>query len=330
MKIIDRKFLKSCTPTCHAGTIAFYKDKPIFSWFGGSREGAPDCSIYIQCPNKVVKISNNGIPHWNPILFPIEDKLFIFIKSGLFCDRWQTFILDISNILEYEFDIENVPIQILPAGLNGPVKTKPIFKDGLIHCGSSVETIYDWTAYKETYVYDRESGSLVFANRTPPMVVDKKYYNDIYGIGQKQTMGIIQPSLWVDKSGNMNAFYRSSRGLGRIYYSISKDSIHEMWSAPAPTKFNNPNSGVDTVYVNGRLFLVYNPDEQNRYPLVINELEDEMFEVIDEIIIAKNIPEDERVYSPELSYPYMIEHGGKLHLVYTHGRTKISYAEIEI
>ena len=143
-------------------------------------------------------------------------------------------------------------------------------------------------------------------------------------------MGIIQPSLWINRKGNLNAFFRSSRGLGKIYYSYSEDSIHELWSSPKPTKLSNPNSGIDTVYYNNRLFLVYNPSETSRSPLNVVELDEDTFEIIEEITIEKNVPESENAYSPELSYPYMIEHNGELHCVYTRGRSRIEYCVISV
>lgn len=324
MKIIERGFLNVNTRSCHAATMAFYKNEPVFSWFGGSREGDADCSIYIQYNNKVLALSSDGMPKWNPILFSYDDKLFLFLKSGVFCDRWQTFIINVSNIIENN---KISDVSMLPAGLNGPVKTKPIVKNGLIHCGSSVETIYDWTSYIETYLYDKDSGSLIFVKRSNPLTVPKKTYKDANG-SNRVSLGIIQPSLWKDKSGNMNAFFRSSRGLGSIYYSYSKDDGNELWSSPSPTRFDNPNSGIDTVYMDNNLFLVYNPSKEVRAPLIVSRIEDQLFETMDSVTVEESIPEKELVNSSELSYPYMVGRDGKLHLVYTRGRSKIEYVVI--
>jgi predicted neuraminidase len=143
-------------------------------------------------------------------------------------------------------------------------------------------------------------------------------------------MGLIQPSLYIDGKGSMNAFLRSSRGLGKIYHSHSEDKMNEMWSSPKPTKFLNPNSGIDCEYYNNRLFLVYNPSEIARNPLNLAELDEKTFDIIDEITIEKNIPEEEKTLSPELSYPYVVENDGKLHCVYTYGRSRIAYCSISI
>ena len=329
MEILNSESLKVSTKSCHAGTIAFYQDKPIYSWFGGSMEGAPDSSIYVQCDDKVHVLSGNGIPKWNPILFSYMDSLFLFFKAGLYCDRWQTFILDISGIFDSNFNINRVRTEVLPAGLNGPVKTKPIVHNGLIYCGSSVETIFDWSGYVETYMYDIASQSFVYVARTNPLTVPKVAYTDFYG-NKRNSLGIIQPSLWADRKGSLNAFFRSSRGLGKIYYSHSEDDIHELWSSPKPTKFLNPNSGIDTVCHNNRLFLVYNPSETARDPLNLVELNEETFDIIDEITIDKDIPESEHTNSPELSYPFLVENDGKLHCVYTRGRSKIIHTTVEI
>jgi len=303
----------------------------VFAWFGSNvGEGAPDSSIYIQYDDKVAVIGDKDrVPRWNPVLLACNNKLFLFIKIGMFCDRWATLIYDVSNIFDNNFDIDKIIPQVVPAGINGPVKTKCIEKNGLIYCGSSVETIVDWSSYVELWSYNKDSESLIFVNRTSPLTVDKIMYDDPY-YGKRMSQGIIQPSLWVDKNGNMNAFFRSSRGLGKIYYSFSNNELNDIWYPPKPTHFENPNSGIDTVYMNGRLFLVYNPSNKSRHPLVINELEDNMFTKIDEIVITEKIPEDEEVNSPELSYPYMIQNNGKLHLVYTWGRSRCEYCVIEV
>lgn len=329
MKIKHREFLQSPTDSVHASTIAFFRKKPIFSWFGGIREGLADSSIYIKKGKDLVVIGSDvHVAFWNPILFPYDGQLFIFVKKGEFCDRWQTDIYDISNFKEPK------KIGILPAGCNGPVKTKPLVHNDLIYCGSSVETRWDWTSYIETYKKDGDNFDCIY--RTPPLVVPKKTFKikTPYGqIVEKETSGIIQPSLWMDKYAKMNAFFRSSTALGRIYHSsVDMSGVNQpysKWSDPKPTELLNPNSSVDTVYLNNRLFVVFNPSYKDRVPLVVAEL-DEEFKAKDYIIIRDNVDKTIGYNTVELSYPYMIDHNGDLHLTYTYGRKKIEYVVLEI
>jgi predicted neuraminidase len=326
MKIIERKFLNTTTPSCHAASIAFYKNKSIYAWFGGQMEGLPDSAIYIQCDDKIYVIGDKDpIPRWNPILFPYENKLYLFVKLGRFCDSWATFIYDISDILEDNFDIKKAKYQILPAGLNGPVKTKCIVYDGLVYCGSSVETIVDWTSYCE--IYSVKDGIFEYVDRSRPLTVPKKMYRDPY-YGVRRSMGIIQPSLWCDGEV-LHAFFRSSRGLGKIYYShgYSRYESGIGWKDPIETKLPNPNSGIDTVYFNDRLFLAYNPSDISRNPLVISELDKE-FNVMNELVVQDKV--EGVTNTAELSYPYLVESDDKLNLVYTYGRSKIEHVVVEV
>ena len=95
------------------------------------------------------------------------------------------------------------------------------------------------------------------------------------------------------------------------------------------TSLDNPNSGVDVAYVKNKLYLVYNPSSENRYPLVISELDDQ-FNEVDRLVVRENIDEKDVTYSIELSYPYLLEHDGKLYLTYTYGRSRIEYVEVVI
>jgi len=339
MEIIDRKFLDVETPTCHASSIAFHKDAPVFAWFGGRREGLPDSSIYVQYKGKVKSLGKTvNVAHWNPILFTIKDELFLSYKIGEFCDRWQTYIINITDIENIK-DLNKVKKQIIPSGLNFCVKTKPIVKDNLIYCGSSVETIFDWTSYIEIYSY--RNNEFKYVSRSRPLIVEKKTYeyeHSLYGKIRTKTLGVIQPTLWMDKDNYLHAFFRSSRGLGKIYYAVDKGDGDgdSAWTDPEPTDFDNPNASIDVVYIkdegtvlplNHKIFLVHNPSSTYRYPLVLKEL-NEKFDVIEELVIEKETKG--KVYTPELSYPFLIEYNKQLHLTYTHGRSKIEYCAIKI
>jgi len=335
MKIIDRKFLSVQTPSCHASSIAFHSGYPVFAWFGGQREGLPDSSIYVEYKDGIRNLGTNvQVSHWNPILFNNGGELFLVYKVGKFCDSWQTFILNITDI-ENIGDLNKVKKQVLHAGLNFAVKTKPIEKDGVIYCGSSAETMFDWASWIETYIYKEDE--FVLLERSLPLAVPKKHYkinHPIYGSISSTSMGIIQPSLWMDSDDVLHAFFRSSSGLSKIYYSkgiyLEKgEPWSRQWSSPSATRFDNPNSGMDVVYVDGRLFLVYNPSSEKRYPLIISEL-NYKFEVIDEVIVQDKVDSGIRTLTSELSYPYMVEYKNKLHLTYTYGRKFIEYVTIEI
>ena len=134
--------------------------------------------------------------YWNPILFTIEDELFISYKRGDFCDRWQTYIKNITNSGN-EKTLSEEDSQIIPAGLNFCVKTKPLMdSQSYIYCGSSVETKNDWTSYIE--IYDYQNGKFEFNERSKPFTVPKSKYtfqHPIYGEIRGITLGIIQPSF---------------------------------------------------------------------------------------------------------------------------------------
>lgn len=345
MKILHREFARSITSGAHASTITFLKDEPVISWFGGTREGARDVGIFLQYQGQVNEFGGKTrSPWWNPILFTIEDNLYLFAKTGDFCDRWQTFLYQVHYSEDAEAYGEKIriglePLMTLPAGLNGPVKTKPIFRmdNKRMYVGSSVETNWDWTSYIEIYeVTDDPKQPLKFIRRSNPLTVPKVKYSYVSrfgGTGEKMSNGIIQPSLWLEGE-TMHAFFRSSRGLGKIYHSKSDidswaETSYSKWDDPMPTEFDNPNSGVDTVYFDNRLFLVYNPDDTQRTPLVVAEL-DEDLKVKDEIVIGTSDDVTGMTQTKELSYPYMVEQDGKLHLTYTYGRSKIEYIVIEV
>jgi len=333
MKILERYFLPSPTPSVHAATIEFWKGYPVFSWFGGTQEGFEDVAIYIYNLNndkKTIVIGNkDAYPRWNPILFNHDNNLYLFEKIGIFCDRWQTFI---HNVTKWDNEITEKEVRanqyVLPTGLNGPVKLRPVVIKSDIFCGSSQETFYDWTSYIERYKID--NGKWKFQQRSNPLNIENKVlYRDQFNGSTKVSMGVIQPSLWI-QNGKIKAFFRSSHGLNKIFYSENYDyDSYENWATPEATNLLNPNSGVSAVYCKDNLYLAYNPSTQFRCPLIVEKLKQKsstLFENNDvDGILIENKPE---MYAG-FSYPYMIEHEGLLHLVYTYDRKRIEYVVID-
>ena len=331
MKIKSRKFLPSTTRSVHAATIEWWKDHFVYSWFGGTQEGQSDVAIYIYNLNNKGETLAIGrgdqYPRWNPILFAFNDRLYLFEKIGMFCDRWQTVVHDITD---WDITLNEMNAlkngQFLPAGLNGPVKLRPVVYKDRILCGSAHETFSDWTSYIEEYVV--EDGIWKNIGRSNPLFVKEKvFFIDSYG-NKRRSLGIIQPTLWEDE-GKMKAFFRSSWGLGNIYYS----EMIEMgkWTDPVKTNLLNNNSGVSAVNYNDKLYLAFNNSNKFRYPLVVSEIKNcESLENIKSEATLLINDKDEKNMLMEFSYPYMIEHDGCLHLCYTYNRQKIEHVEISL
>src|SRR5688500_2396669 len=83
------------TASSHASTIVETKDDLICAWFGGSRERAPDVSIWasrnegkgwgppVEIANGVHDDIRVRYPCWNPVLFRLRDgPLMLFYKEG--------------------------------------------------------------------------------------------------------------------------------------------------------------------------------------------------------------------------------------------------------
>ena len=335
MKIIHREFLPvndACEHdiafAVHAATIEWWKDHFVFSWFFGSREGAPDVRIALYNLNNKKDFTNShvdGVAKWNPILFSHKENLFLCYKSGIFCDRWQSYMQNITN-RESIIDCRDVTksIKFLPTGINFSVKTPPLVVNDRIFCGSSVETYVDWTSYIEEFKFI--NGSLEYVNRSNPIFVPEKVlYKNTYG-DLRMSLGVIQPTLWND-NGTIKAMFRSSNGLNKIYYSeMIGDNI---WSTPVPTNLPNPNSSVCVSTFKDKLYLVYNDSMEGRDPLTIKRLKQvgTEFEMDGEDGILEIVSGDHRM---GYSYPYMIEKDGLLHLVYTYERRQIEYCVIEL
>ena len=340
MKIESRRYLKTITPSVHAATMDFFNGNPVFAFFGGSREGNPDVSIFInnlKGNDELIQVGDKDpVPRWNPILFSYDNKLLLFEKSGMFCDRWTTFVHDITNWDEAITAKEMYSTaQILPAGLNGPVKNRPLLYDNTLMCGSSVETIYDWAGYFEKYTF--VNNTLVYNARSKPLSIEKRLYNEPNTGRTVITKGIIQPAIWFDcKRGETNALFRSCGHNQCLYYSVGSFESN-YWRDPLPTNIPNPNSGVSVAKVGDRVFLAYNPSETSRVPLCVSEIkivdrkQDRVeFECIDTLVVSEKVDSSFPLNSGELSYPYLIENNGKLHLVYTCGRVRIEYITIGV
>ena len=294
------------TPACHAATIAAFDGALYAAWFGGTREGHDDVDIWLakrenDTWSKPVCMAFGDVPHWNPVLFPLGDQLFLYYKKGKPIPQWYTCYCILKDGAWSE------PQILVPGdqGGRGPVKNKPILlKDGSICAPASLE-------FKRWSIFRRQWQAFVDLS-----------HDGLNWQAQKPIpagVGLIQPTVWESDMG-LHALMRSNAGA--IYRSDSLDG-GVTWSRARATSLPNNNSGIDAAYDGGRVYVVYNPVAKNwgpRTPLAISASEDNGATWSETLTL-----EDAK---GEYSYPSMIAADGALHVVYTHQRQGIVYAKI--
>jgi len=294
--------------SCHASTIVEVEPgKLLAAWFGGTKEGDKDVRIWWSrhegsgWPKPQVAAEETGQPCWNPVLFKSKaGTLFLFYKAGPNPLSWSGFVRrSADNGLTWSQP------EILPAGILGPIKNKPItLRDGSILSGTSVESHRAWACWVERSTDDGRSW-----RRTGPITVPDQPY------------GIIQPTLFETRDGRLVMFVRS-RNIGFICKSESKDN-GATWSPAQKTDLPHPGSGIDLVRTGeGILFLVYNHTPRFRYPLNLGMSGDEgttwkMVHTFEE-------------QPGEYSYPAIIQTAdGRLHVTYTWKRQRIKHVVLD-
>ena len=296
-------FEKAPFPSCHASTIAEVTPGRFFAaWFGGTAEGAKDVAIWFAYHDGAawseprMFANEPGFPCWNPVLFKSsKGTLFLFYKAGPRPSNWSGFVKRSSD------DGKNWSrAEILPAGLLGPIKNKPIEHQGALVSPSSVESHRAWASWVERSADDGKTWT-----RHGPIQVPGK------------PNGNIQPTLFVTSKGSLLALCRT-RGMGRICQSESTDG-GLTWSDAKLTDLPNPGSGIDGVTAkDGAFYLAYNDSTKGRTPLKIARSKDDG-KTWENVATAEDTP-------GEFSYPALIQASdGRLHLVYTWNRKHIKH-----
>ncbi|HXH21211.1 MAG TPA: sialidase family protein [Dehalococcoidia bacterium] len=301
-----KRFIFESAPfaSCHASTIV--ETAPgefLAAWFGGSGEGAADVAIWGASfsggrwsPPEVLADEPEA-PCWNPVLFATRDgRVHLYYKAGLSPQSWSGFFRVRST------DGSWSEPEMLPAGLLGPAKNKPLLlSSGRIVAGTSVESYRAWAAWVEL----SDDGGRTWRRRGP-----------IAAPGEPR--GVIQPAIFETSSGDLRMLLRSAR-IGRICEARSSDR-GETWTAAAPTALANPNSGIDAVRLqDGRVILCHNPLERGRTPLVLSVSEDDG-DTWREAVQLESGP-------GEYSYPAVVQASdGEIHVTYTWRRERIGHA----
>jgi len=319
--------------SCHAPSIEHVDGtKFLVVWFQGSREGAPDVSIWSieidflsktrAVPKEIFKLENSA--HWNPVLFKDQKgKIHIYFKVGEKIDSWVTWHATYNN---GEWSAaEKIKSCFSRITGRGPVRSKPIFlSNGDWIAPSSIEetieyldTYYgkkplsEWRAFVDRSINFGKSwkaSSLIDFDR-------EKFGHQPYDDSRKFG-GIIQPTLWESSSGNVHMLLRST--ACKIFRS---DSLNygKKWSPAYETSLPNNNSAIDIAKSeDGVLCMAYNPIAENwgpRTPLSVSFSFGEGTKWTKPINIASG--------DGSYSYPSIVPYGAGFVIVFSSNRLSI-------
>ncbi len=309
--IVRAEFIYAEAPfrSCHASTLVEVAPGTILAaWFGGTDEGENDVAIWGarleggQWGPVREWARAEGVPCWNPALFHTEEgETLLFYKAGENPRSW-------SGLVKRSFDAGKTwsKAELLPAGILGPIKNKPIqLDDGTLVCGSSVESWRAWACWVEL----TKDGGRTWTKHGPIEVPN-------------HPMGIIQPTMFETREGNLRFLCRATRSIGKICLAESRDG-GKTWSDARPIDLPNPNSGIDAVRMHdGRIALIYNHTPSARSPLNLG-ISDDDGETWEMALTLEDQP-------GEYSYPAVIQSkDGKLHITYTWKRQRIKYVVVD-
>lgn len=323
-RVVQNDFIEPApaVPEVHASTIVEAADGVLVAaWFGGTKEGNDDVSIYVSrregaaawTPAKIVaegvEPGKERQPTWNPVLHRAADgRLLLFFKTGPSPEKWWGEVIVSKDRGRTWTDRRR-----LPDGILGPIKNKAVvLADGALLCPTSVE--YDakhWVVRME-----RTDESLAKWSATPDFADPKN-------------LGAIQPTILVHRDGRLQALCRSSVRV--MAQSWSSDQ-GRTWSPLEATDIFMPNSGIDAVTLrDGTFLLVYNPSEKNADPnswgerrplLVAHSTDGRAWRTIATLETRPN--------RQGYAYPAIIQaRDGRVHITYTWNRARMKHVMLE-
>ena len=224
--------------------------------------------------------------------------------------------------------------QLLPAGLLGPAKNKPIqLHNGAVFCPTSAETWNTWACWGELSLdYGaswRKLGPITAPCQAAAGISAESLVSATWDPAAGTLLlpqnfpGVIQPAVWEYAPGKLRMLMRATRLVGRVCLSDSQDG-GLTWSPARQLAVPNPNSGLDAARLSdGRIALVCNPVEAGRTPLSLLVSSDN----------AETFPEriDLETQPGEYSYPSILQSAdGALQVVATYQRRRIEHYRVTI
>ena len=302
------------TVTSHASTIVESKDDLLCAWAGGSKDRAPDVSIWasrnsgkgwdepVELANGVNDEDRIRHPVWNPILFrPRFGPLILFYKIGPSPETWWGMVkISYDNGVTWQR-----PRKLFSAGIYGPSRNKPVeLLDGTILCGSSTES----------------DGWLVHMERTKDVMKD---WTRTPRLNSSMDWRAIQPTILPWEDGSIQILCRTKQGKISQSWSYDKSMT---WTRMRGTDLPNPNSAIDAVVMrDGTGVLVYNHSDTTRN--VLNVATSKDGKRWDAVMVLENEPGKP---DSEFSYPAIIQTADKmLHVTYSWNRQGIKHVILD-
>ncbi len=216
---ITKEFIFETAPfaSAHALNIVELRNgKLLATWFGGSGEGQPDVAIWSaeydrgKWSTPVVLAREAEIACFNPVAFYTNDgRLWLYYKFGPSPDRWSAARRWSDNDGATWSAVEH-----LPAGLYGPIRTRPLLLlNGVVLSGSSVESYGSWAVWIERSDDDGKTW-----RRIGPITV-----RGAQDVSSREPYGIIQPSIVQMSDAHLRLYARSTPQIGRICIADSFD-----------------------------------------------------------------------------------------------------------
>lgn len=250
---------------CHSSTIVETTPGQLTIAWKGSQPNSKLSGIWIShfngcswSPAELIVQADTSI--WGPVLTKLSSgELLLFYRMGPSPRNVCAFIKR-----SYDNGLHWTPPEILPAGILGPVKSKPILlPDGTIIAGSSCESGELQSSFKATSCWievssDRGNQWQKFG----PIEIPGKRF------------GAIEPAIFFTGNSNEIRMLTRDRSKGYIHTALSKDLGHT-WSTLSATSVPNPDSGIDAVDLgHGSILLFYNNSQTERNPLSMALSED--------------------------------------------------------
>ena len=258
-QVLVSEFIADKPPTIssHASTLGTASGKLLASWFGGSRERARDCVIWLSRnedgkwtePVEVAagnEDSRDPWACWNPVLFVGADgSLTIFYKAAKRIPDWEGWFRQSAD-----GGLRWSAAQRLPKGYLGPIRCHGLARpDGSVLFGSSTEAATGTKPWRVHFERCTQPGdwsiAAAWSRHTPA--------------DDTPPLNAIQPALLDDGAGRLVAYARTREGV--VARTESADDGRS-WSPlrPAHPRQANPNSGLEALRLpSGQAMLVLNP-----------------------------------------------------------------------